>query len=137
MARLDKILLILVSVCSLIFLESCKDEIADPNTDPIVFPENNISYSKHVQPLFQQRCALPACHSGSNAARDLDLTTPSYSQLLNHQPRLVTSNAAANSLLVQRLEGTIPPRMPLNSTSLNTNQLNGIKKWIQEGALNN
>jgi hypothetical protein len=40
-------------------------------------------------------------------------------------------------LLVQRIDGRIAPRMPLNSQALTTNQINGIKKWIDEGAMNN
>lgn len=116
---------------------ACKDDVTDPNADPIVFPDANISYSQHVQPLFQQRCAIGGCHAGSTAQAGLNLSPPSYNNLMNHVPRLVTSGASNNSLLIQRLDGRIQPRMPANSTPLNSNQLNGIKKWIDEGALNN
>ncbi len=116
---------------------SCKDEITDPNTDPIIFPDAGISYSKHVEALFQQRCAVSGCHSSSAAAAGLVLTLPSYNSLMNHQPRLVNSGASNNSLLVQRIDGRLSPRMPFNSQPLTANQINGIKKWIDEGATNN
>jgi hypothetical protein len=56
---------------------------------------------------------------------------------MNHQPQLVVGGAPSNSLLVQRLEGTIPPIMPSNQNPLTDNQKNGIRKWISEGAKNN
>ena len=118
-------------------VSSCKDQVTDPNVNPIVFPDANISYSKHVDPLFQQRCALGSCHAGSSAQAGLDLFAPSYSSLINHQPRLVNPGASNNSLLAQRIDGRLAPQMPYMSQPLNTNQINGIKKWIDEGAKNN
>lgn len=119
-------------------LISCKDESPVSNdSGSILFPENGVSYARHIQPLFQRRCAFSGCHGGSSPAAGLDLTTPSYHNLMNHQPRLVTSGEPQNSLLVQRIEGTILPRMPLNSQPLTENQIRGIRTWIQEGAANN
>lgn len=127
---------LLLSVLAL-GVSACKDEITDPNTDPIVFPDAGVSYSKHVEALFQQRCALSGCHSTGAAAAGLALTMPSYNNLMNHQPRLVNPGFSNNSLLVQRIDGRISPRMPYNSQPLTANQISGIKKWIDEGALNN
>ena len=67
----------------------------------------------------------------------LALTMPSYNNLMNHQPRLVNPGFSNNSLLVQRIDGRISPRMPYNSQPLTANQISGIKKRIDEGALNN
>ena len=116
---------------------SCKDQVTDPNLDPIVFHYAGVSYSKHVEALFQQRCALSGCHSSGAAAAGLALTMPSYNSLMNYQPRLVNPGSSSNSLLVQRIDGRLSPRMPFNSQPLTTNQISGIKKWIDEGALNN
>ncbi|MBM2845552.1 MAG: hypothetical protein HW407_864 [Bacteroidetes bacterium] len=125
------------SIALLLVISSCKDQITDPNSNPIVFPDANVSYSKHVEPLFQQRCALSGCHAGSSAQAGLDLFTPSYSSLINHQPRLVNPGASNNSLLVQRIDGRIAPQMPYLSQPLTANQISGFKKWIDEGAKNN
>lgn len=103
----------------------------------IEFPASNVSYSRHVEPLFQQRCTFSGCHSGSSPAQGLNLVAPSYSSLMNHQPRLVVAGESNNSLLIQRLDGRIQPRMPENLDPITQNQLTGIKKWIDEGALNN
>ena len=120
-----------------LFLISCKDEVTGVDDSSIVFPAANVSYVRHVEPLFQQRCAVSGCHAGSSPAAGLSLQTPSYSSLMNHQPRLVVAGASNNSLLILRLEGRIQPLMPLRGNPLNQNQLNGIKKWIDEGALYN
>lgn len=122
----------------LLFWTSCKEE--NPLKDEvsnIVFPDSGISYARHVEPLFQQQCAFSGCHGGSQPPSGLNLTTPSYNNLLNHQPRLVTPGEPDNSLLIQRLDGRVSPQMPLNRTPLTANQLKGIRKWIEEGALNN
>lgn len=127
---------LLLAGFSLVVL-SCKDQITDPNANPIVFPDAGVSYSKHVEALFQQRCALSGCHSTGAAAAGLTLTMPSYNSLMNHQPRLVNPGSSTNSLLVQRIDGRLSPRMPFDSQPLTANQISGIKKWIDEGALNN
>jgi hypothetical protein len=122
---------------SAITLSSCKDQIADPNANPVVFPASNVSFSQHVQPLFQSRCAFVGCHAGSNPTAGLDLSSPAYSNLMNHQPRLVVTGASNNSLLIERLDGRIAPQMPFDAQPINSNQLAGMKKWIDEGARNN
>ena len=118
-------------------LSSCKDQVTDPNSNPVVFPASKVSFSQHVQPLFQSRCAFVGCHAGSNPSAGLDLSSSAYNSLMNHQPRLVISGASSNSLLIERLDGRIAPQMPFNATPINSNQLAGMKKWIDEGAQNN
>jgi hypothetical protein len=122
---------------SLLEIQSCKDTINEPNQPiNIVFPDSNVSFSQHVEPLFQQGCVFSSCH-GTASAGGLNLEAPAYSKLMNHQPRLVVSMSSDNSLLVQRLDGRVQPQMPLNRTPLNSNQIKGIRRWIDEGALNN
>jgi hypothetical protein len=130
-------LCIIILLVGTLILWSCKDQVNGPDQSPIVFPASNISYSKYIDPLFQQRCAVSGCHTSTTAAGDLDLAIPSYVNLINHLPPLVTSGASNNSLLVQRIDGRIQPVMPPIGSPLTSNQINGIKKWIDEGALNN
>jgi len=108
---------------------SCKDELTTQGS--IVFPASGVSYGRHVESLFTQQCT--SCHSGSSAP---NLTPPSYSSLMNYQPQLVISGQGDNSLLVQLLDGRAVPAMPPGAL-LTDNQINGIKTWINEGALNN
>jgi hypothetical protein len=120
-----------------LFATSCKDQITDPNTNPVVFPASKVSFSQHVQPLFQSRCAFAGCHAGSNPTGGLDLSSPAYNNLMSHQPRLVIAGISNSSLLIERLDGRIAPQMPFNAQAINANQLAGMKKWIDEGAQNN
>jgi hypothetical protein len=120
------------------FVAGCKDQgPTGTEVSDIVFPASNVSYHDQVDPLFQQRCALSGCHAGSNPQAGLDLTAPSYDALRNHFPTLVIAGEDSLSILVERIEGTLPPRMPLNRTPLTDNQIAGIRTWIREGALNN
>lgn len=118
----------LVLFLGLSFL-SCKDEL--PTQGSVIFPTSGVSFSQHVQPLFTQKCS--GCHGTSDA---LDLTPPMYANLMSYQPQLVISGQGENSLLVQILDGRAVPQMPPGER-LNDNQINGIKTWINEGALNN
>ena len=124
-----------LAILGTLIVFSCKDQ--RPNTSNIVLPDSNLSYSHDIEPLFTQTCLGSQCHSGSAPAKGLDLTPPSFSNLLNHVPRLVVSGAADNSLLVQRLNGQIAPVMPSNQNPLTSNQINGIRQWIKEGAKDN
>lgn len=113
---------------------SCKDQTVGPVSD-IVFPDSNISFIKYVEPLFQQRCI--SCHNSSSAYGNLDLEVNMWQALIDHQPQIVIPHQGTNSLLVLRLDGRFKPQMPLQQQPLTANQINGVKKWIDEGADNN
>jgi hypothetical protein len=128
--------ILILSVLFVLFgLQSCKDEQVN-SSDEIIFPANNVSFSKHVEPLFQQRCALAGCHAGSTPAGGLNLEYNSYQTIMN-TPGLVIAHDGGNSSLVQHLMGISTPMPPPKSAQLTQNQIDGVKKWIDEGALNN
>jgi hypothetical protein len=116
----------------------CKDDsnpgdMGSPSN--VVFPPNNVSYELHVQPLFDQACALSGCHDGGVHESPLKLT--SYGEAVFQIPGVVVPGNPENSTLVLRIEGRVGQRMPLNRNPLNDNQINGIRAWIAEGAQNN
>ncbi len=116
-------------------LISCKDTQTNPSLE-IVFPNSNISFSKQVGPLFQQKCTASPCHGGDTPAAGLNLEYPSFTALMNHIPTLVV-RLDTNCLLMERLDGHLPQMPPPKSPQLNQNQINGVKKWIEEGAIYN
>lgn len=128
-----------ISACLLILLMvaawSCKDSITDGGPPDVVFPDSNVSYSAHVQPLFNQGCTFTGgCHGGEDPAAALSLE--SY-QRLTDRLGIVVPGSPDESILQMRIEGTLTPRMPLNRPVLTDNQINGIRRWILEGAVNN
>lgn len=124
----------LISFGGIVFSLSC--ESTTDLGDDFVFPDSNVSFGEHVGAFFNVRCTGP-CHAGATPAEGLDLTYPqSYFNLING-PQLVIPGNSNQSVLIMRLDGRIQPQMPLNSRLLTPNQLNGIRKWIDEGAQNN
>jgi hypothetical protein len=118
-------------------LAGCKDETSPTSGSPsdIVFPPDNVSYSQHVQPLFNQTCALAGCHDDGTHPSELCLT--SYFNTVFRTANVVTPGQPELSTLVFRIEGTSGQQMPLNRPPLNQNQINGIRTWIVEGAPDN
>jgi uncharacterized membrane protein len=131
-----RLLLFFLFLCFVLLISiglvSCKDTTTNPSSE-IVFPNDSVSFSKQVEPLFQQKCAHSPCHGGSAPAADLNLTYPSYTSLLS-SPGLVIPGDANHSTLVQHLEGKFSPMPPPNFPQLTQNQITGIKTWINEGA---
>lgn len=111
----------------------CDDE--NPVSSDVVFPPNNVSYGAHVEPLFIEACAFSGCHGEVQPAAGLRLT--SYDNLMFNSNQVVIRERPDESILVLRIEGRLGARMPLNKPALNQNQINGIRTWIAEGALNN
>jgi hypothetical protein len=134
-----RILIPLAGALALIFLLSpgCKDENPVDGESPsnIVFPLSNVLYGQHVQPLFNQACTYAGCHDDGQHQSMLKLT--SYDGVRYGGSLVVIPGKPDQSSLVLRIEGRVGTRMPLNRNPLNQNQINGIRAWIAEGALNN
>lgn len=134
------IIALLLFVSVLIVARCSKDDTAigpDGSPSDVIFPLDSVSYSLHVQRLFNQTCALSGCHSGGESADRLKLD--SYENLrfgVRGLPVVIPGNAA-QSTLVLRIQGTVGDRMPLARNPLNQNQINGIRAWINEGARRN
>ena len=117
---------------------SCKGSApTGPGGSPstIIFPANGVSYSAQVQPLFDQACNASGCHGNGTQTNALVLT--SYGAAVLTLPGIVVPKNPDGSTLVKRIQGSLPPQMPPGTYTLNTNQINGIRTWIVEGAKNN
>ena len=87
----------------------------------------NISYSKSVQHIFVQNCALPGCHASGAATGGY--TLDNYS-------------GVKSIVLSGRLIGAIThtmgyAQMPKDAPMLNECQVGQIKSWVNQGAQNN
>jgi len=128
---------IFILTSTLLPLFSCKESTEGENKE-IELPNTNITYYKHLQELFVVKCAsAPGCHSQIDQASGLNLVD--YNDIMTH--------TVENELIVQPQHGEISIlyriliedtrgrlRMPLNGPYLNSNNTNGVKIWIDEGA---
>jgi hypothetical protein len=101
----------------------------------IIFPVNGVLYGAQVQPLFNQACNAVGCHDNGQHQSQLILT--SYDDAVLALPGVVVKGKPDASTLVLRIQGSVGARMPPGNYPLNQNQINGIRTWIVEGALNN
>ena len=120
----------------LLFYAGCDDTTT--NIDDEIIPDSNVSYSKHIQPVFNAKCVN--CHGAGTTEAGLDLTTWAGTTA---DPSIVSRGEPDNSKLVWTTEypsrAGFPQMPPTDSPYLpfTINQLNGLKTWIAEGAINN
>jgi len=112
-----------------------------PPPPPVTFGPN---FSEIQAAVFTPTCAVSGCHTGSGAPEDLQLDEAnSYTLLVG-----VASNEDAgvlrvspgdpdNSYLIQKLEGSasVGGQMPLNGTPLSQANIDSIRQWITDGAV--
>ena len=114
----------------------CKDSITDGSIANIVFPDSNVSYTKHVEPLFLRSCAIPDCHNTASMAAGVSFET--YQDAIS-KSGVIISGDTVNSRLVWSLrrKNNVALMPPLERPQLTENQKLGLKRWIYENATNN
>jgi hypothetical protein len=120
-----------------------------PPLQGVVFPSQGVSFSNHIQAIFDTYCI--ACHTAGGFGGFLPLTPgASYANLVGVAAvkalagTLVIPRNSADSVLYKRVSGTglsdqilrMPQGGPFLDT-LNPSAIPAIKAWIDEGALNN
>ena len=119
-----------------LILWSCKDTVTGGGGgNDIVFPDTGIvSYSSHVQPLFNFKCAFSGCHGvDTKAILGFDLT--SWGNFAITGQNIVIPGDTLNSRLIRVVKGLGPgARMPLNAAQLPDNQIRGLVRWVMQGA---
>jgi len=125
----------LYSIALILLFVYCDDTITNQDVDNIIIPDNNVSFSRHIYPLFQVKCFT--CHGNGRYEAGLDLTLRSRFV----DGRIVIPGDTITSILVWRINR--PPRAgfnampPLYMPQMNNNQIKGVKIWIVEGAKEN
>jgi hypothetical protein len=125
----------MIFIFSMVIFFSCKDSGTNFNIDDVEIPLKNVSYSEHIQPIFNYKCTNSGCHDGSTRAGNLDLTN--YAATVSRSD-IVFPGSAELSKLIWAVEGTggteIMPPFTAGVTPITDNQLMGMKTWINEGA---
>lgn len=103
----------------------------------------------NIQSLFTQNCATSACHTGPNALLGLDLSDgQSFQNLVGVSSleapslQLVSPNFPDSSYLILKIEGSAKiaagtMQMPIGRSPLKDSDIERIRAWITEGALDN
>ena len=90
-----------------------------------------ISYKKQIAPIFAASCK--ACHSGPNPQSGLDISTYAALSKGGRRGKSITPGDPSKSLLVQYIDGTKQPRMPIGG-ALKASEIALVVKWVKEGA---
>jgi len=123
---------------AIVLLQACYKDIGPIEPDSVM-PEGEISFSQHVQPIFDAQCV--SCHPSSG---NLDLRPGySYDELVNvpasgYNGILVVPGDAESSILYKKVDGSgaYGANMPLGG-SLSSTQIAIIRDWINQGAKDN
>jgi hypothetical protein len=105
-------------------------------------PDSGATFSGHVQPILNARCATAGCHGSMAPAAGLDLTEgvarDNLFQASTQNPEipLVTPGNPTNSYLMTKLtgDGFSGQRMPLGAAALSQEDLDVVRLWISYGA---
>lgn len=132
---LKSLLSSLILVFIVFAIISCDDTVS--STDEIVFPEEDVSYTMHVQPLLRLTCAYQGCHD-SFSQKGL-VVLDDYAKMMNSKSgSIVRSGDPENSRLIQVVEEPTLHYDPYVFLGLlNDNHKQGLRTWIEEGAWNN
>jgi mono/diheme cytochrome c family protein len=91
-----------------------------------------VSFSRDILPILTSQCG--SCHGGQGG---LWLTTYEQVMVGGQSGAVVVPGQSSQSLLYLRVSGDKPPQMPLDAAPLTQNQIDAIRKWIDEGAPKN
>ena len=123
------------SFSAFIFTQACDDTITAQDIDSRVIPDADVSFQQHIQPVFELKCNTAGCHNDQDRAGGLSFTTWANTTA---DVQVVFPGDPTVSKLVWSIERTgVYPMPPNGYWPLTTNQIEGIKTWIKEGAKNN
>ena len=111
------------------FITACASRA--PHAQPPAAAVQHNPYAR-VEAIFRESCEH--CHNEDKAKGGLLMIN--YEALMaggEHGPALVPGQSAS-SRMIQMLDGTVTPRMPYKEDPLPTDQVDAIRRWIDDGA---
>src|SRR3990170_8280973 len=111
-----------------VVLSGCYNDTEEQLYGAPVCNLEDVTYSVNVAPILSNNCY--ACHGQSNApANGAGIVLEGYEKI---------KVAVENGLLIESIiHGPNASPTPKNAPKLSDCKINTIKKWIEEGALNN
>lgn len=127
------ILLAAFCIASLLGVWACDRTITDPAE--IVIPSSNVSFERHLLPVFNLTCNSAGCHSTDSRAGGVALT--SYFEVVFNAPGLVVAKNPDRSVLMRVIDFNSVTHLPHRQsfqTRITQNHIDGVRTWIREGA---
>ncbi len=120
-------------IASLLGIWACGRTITDPAE--IVIPASNVSFERHLLPVFNLTCNSAGCHSTESRAGGVALT--SYFEVVFNAPGLVVAKNPDRSVLMRVIDFNSATRISHRQTfqtRITQNHIDGVRTWIREGA---
>jgi hypothetical protein len=137
-------LVVLLFSALLLSVFACKHEPINPNgpSDPTVDPPttgvcdpDTVYFQNQILPILVSNCTESGCHNAQDHEDGVVLT--SYQSVLTTVEHITENDWEENKLIESLEETDLDDRMPQNKPPLTTAQINLLKTWINQGALNN
>ncbi len=103
-----------------------------PTLEAQVASSSSVSYSRDVYPIFEATCIK--CHGVEKVSRGLDLTSYEKTMTGSVKGPVVLPGDADKSLLVKL---SVEGKMPKQGAKLTPEQIEIVRNWVIQGALNN
>ena len=100
--------------------------------------EQGTFYQREIQPIFNSSCAGSGCHVGGNAGNvRLDWYSRTLESVGTKMGRSILPRNSDESPLIQTLNGSTNgvPQMPIGFPRLSDEQIQKLKTWIDNDAL--
>ena len=94
-----------------------------------------ITYDDHVKPILQQKCF--SCHNPDKKSGDLDLTTYTNLMLGGASGAVIEPGDSTASYLYELVTHESEPAMPPESPKIADEMIETMRKWIDDGVLEN
>lgn len=135
--NLIKYTLSIIAIIGTITISACSNSIN--STSDLRFPEEDgeeVSFVNHVRPFMQYTCATAGCHDDFSMAGGRRMTEY-FTYFATYNIGLVIRGNADASLLNQILEGKNLHLYNVNRVLPTINQQEGMRRWVENGALSN
>lgn len=123
-------------ISGLWFLSSCTGFGGSGDTTPEI--EQQTFYQREIQPIFNGSCAGSGCHIGGNAGNvRLDWYSRTMESVGSTLGRTVLPRNPDESPLIRVVSGPVAglPLMPIGNPRLTDEQIEKLRQWIQNDAL--
>ncbi len=99
------------------------------------FPKDKIDFNSQVKPIFNKKCI--ACHGGVRQKADFSLLfrTDALAKAKSGKFAIIPGNAAGSELIKRITANDPDERMPYKHDALSKNEIEILKKWIDQGAV--